>query len=163
MSFGRVAGGHASGNDDPGCAACGVIYRSLCDCGAVKRWVGRDGHAYLGDPAQPVAATHSSDCPCNDRVWGDLRDPEARLLRALRRAGGPSKKSAAERDRRDREYRDAIAKAGIDIGRPLDKPRSAPDSTCPKCGSARSQGRCTAGCDGGSSRPNNIGRGKGTR
>jgi len=86
-----------------------------------------------------------------------------RLVKALRRQAKPSKKTLDARAKRDQEYREAIQKAGIDIGRPLDKPHSRPASACPKCGSARSQGRCTSGCDGGTTRPNNIGRGKGTR
>lgn len=155
MSFGRVAGG--------GWSVCGVITREACDCGATKRWVARDGHTYLGDPAQPAKATHASKCPCNDHIFGDLRNPEMRLIKALRRQAKPTKKALEARARRDQEYREAIEKAGLDIGRPLGKPRTPPDSVCAKCGSARSQGRCTSGCDGGTTRPNNIGRGKGTR
>jgi hypothetical protein len=54
------------------CEDCGTQFRSQCACGPDDlpvperrdRWVGIDGHTYVGDPARPSLAYHADDCAC---------------------------------------------------------------------------------------------------
>jgi hypothetical protein len=94
MTLGRVAGGYTSASDDP------RLLRMRGPRPTIE-----------GDP-------RASRCLCKDHIFGDLRDPETRLIKALCRQAKPGKKALEARARRDQEYCEAIEKAGLDIGRP---------------------------------------------
>lgn len=56
------------------CEDCGAEFRQDCQCleqiesidiFAQERWVGYDGHAYIGDKSRPSAAFHDDEnCRC---------------------------------------------------------------------------------------------------
>jgi hypothetical protein len=62
-------------------------------------------------------------------------------------------------------YRDTVQAAGLDVGSPLTSPRTAPPNACKACGSAKTDGKCTSGCDGLLARvvPQSVGRGRRAR
>jgi hypothetical protein len=45
-------------------------------------------------------------------------------------------------------YRETVQAAGLDVGSPLTSPRTLPPNACKACGSAKTDGKCTSGCDG---------------
>lgn len=68
----------------------------------------------------PAEATHSSTCAWRDRIFGDLRDPEARLAKAIR--GRTTRRPSKAQTERDRQYREVVDKAGIESVAPSTNP-----------------------------------------
>jgi hypothetical protein len=62
-------------------------------------------------------------------------------------------------------YRETVQAAGLDVGSPLTRPRTVPPNACKACGSAKTNGKCTSGCDGllAPVIPQSIGRGRRSR
>jgi hypothetical protein len=58
--------------DEVYCEDCGAMFRNDCHCDGIQevsekedRWVGMDGHAYVGDKKRSSMAMHDTDnCRC---------------------------------------------------------------------------------------------------